>query len=403
MTAKERTAWWIRHQPSTERYSPSAPPSDRGELEPDSQSVTAFDSDAESTHSVPPKMLLKYGDGRPDIPISHWHHEHNREPLSHSSGSPSNQSHRRSRSEQPVNRTISRSLHPRDSASMRHPEEIRVLPSRSSEAPRPASSQHHRRSKSQPRHGYSPPNEPAPPVPLYPSAQHTPQMINKPAPHHVYQTPVHPPAPQVAYSQTHPVYQGNPYASRYSENLPHHNRTPPSIVYAPGPHSRNHYAPPLLVHHQHGTPVPRFHYPGGQPFPSVQGGLASVNENMGNTGPRAARGHAPSHLDDSRSPTPSSQNSGSTYYVVPTPGQKVRVVTPDRSIYTATSTTQSPSPTHSGSSKKPFFSRFFHIAEKLASSDSQSRTSSSSGRRLHRRHSLGASAKGRPPIPNPPR
>src|ERR1700683_3683267 len=128
MTAKERTSWWIRHQPSTERYSPSAPPSDRGELEPDSQSVTAFDSDAESTHSVPPKMLLKYGDGRPDIPISHWRHEQKREPLSHSSGSPSNQSHRRSRSEQPVNRTISRSLHPRDSASMRHPEEIRVLP-----------------------------------------------------------------------------------------------------------------------------------------------------------------------------------------------------------------------------------------------------------------------------------
>jgi hypothetical protein len=47
---------------------------------------------------------------------------------------------------------------------------------------------------------------------------------------------------------------------------------------------------------------------------------------MGHTGPRAVRGHASSHLDDSRSPTPSSQNSGSTYYVVPTPGQKVRVV-----------------------------------------------------------------------------
>jgi hypothetical protein len=324
MTAKERTAWWIRQHPPTEQYSPSAPPSELGELE-EAQSYTVFDSDAESTHSVPPKMVLKYGDGRPDIPISHWHHGHNREPLPNSdskrefNGSPS---HRRSKSAQPAERTTSRQLLPRDSASMRHPEEIRVLPSRSGEMPRPPSSQNHRRSKSQPRHGYSPPGEPAPPLPLYPP-QHTPQTTHTPTPrNNVY--PIHPRAPQVAYSQSHPTYQRkDPYASRYSEDLPYRNRPPPAIVYAPSPHSRSHYAPPAVIHHQRGTPLP---YYGGPPFTSAaQGGLASANENMKGANSRT-RTTRVAHFDDSRSPTPSSQNSGSTYYVLPTSGQKVRII-----------------------------------------------------------------------------
>ena len=308
MTAKERTAWWIRHQPPSDRYSPSAPPSDRGELDDDAQSFTVFESDAESTHSVPPKMLLKYGDGRPDIPISHWHYERNREPLSHSGSQ-----HRRSRSEQPAHRTVSRQLQPRDGVSLHSPEEIRVLPSRSNETPRPAPSQH-RRSKSQPRHGYSPPEEPVPSLPIYPS---------QPTPY--------PHAPQVAYSQTHPVYQGNnPYVSRYSENLPGRTRAPPSIVYAPGPHSRGHYAPPTLIHHQHGTPAPRYNYSGG-PFPATQRGLASVNENTKGGSQRGTRPARGAHFDDSRPPSRSSQNSGSTYYVLPTPGQKVQIIV---SLYT---------------------------------------------------------------------
>ncbi|KIM86277.1 hypothetical protein PILCRDRAFT_816226 [Piloderma croceum F 1598] len=407
MSAKERTAWWIRHQPPDERYSPSAPPSERDELDTDAQSNTVYESDAESTHSVPPKMLLKYGDGRPDIPISHWHYDGNRKPLSYASskrepniapsyGQP-NQSHRRSRSEQPVIRTSSRHLQPKDSASMRYPEEIRILPTRSpsTEPQRSTPAQPQRRSKSQPRHGYSPPKEPAPPLPLYPASQHTPQTIQTPNPRNIYQSSVPPHAPQVAYSQTHPQYRGQD-ASRYTENLPHRSRSPPSIVYAPGPHSRSQYAPPALIHHQHGAPLPRYPLVRGTTFPAPQGGLASVNESTRTGSQRAPRGHADPRLLASRSPSPSSQESGSTYYVLPTPGQKVQIISPDRS--TMHSTSQAPSPTLSSHSKKPFFSRFFNIAEKLVSVDS--RSSSGSTKRL-RRHSVGASAKGRPPTSAP--
>jgi hypothetical protein len=72
-TAMERTAWWIRQQALHlhRQYSPEAPPSDQGELDTDAQSIT----DSESTDSVPPRMLLKYHDGRRDIPISHWHYD----------------------------------------------------------------------------------------------------------------------------------------------------------------------------------------------------------------------------------------------------------------------------------------------------------------------------------------
>jgi len=282
---------------------------------------------------------------------------------------------------------------------MRAPEEIRVLPSLSGETPQSIPS-HRRRSKSQPRHGYSPPGEPAPPLPLFQpeSSQHNPQpqMIH---PRNVYQHPIHPRAPQVTYSQSHPMYQRkDPYVSRYSENLSHHNRVPPAIVYAPGTHSRGHYAPPTIIHHPHGAPIPQYPHHGGTPFSLAQGGLASVDENAKRSirAARALRGHAGAHPEDMRSQTPSSQNSGSTYYVLPSPGQKVQIVPPDRSMYTATSTTQSPSPTHSGFNKKPFFARFFNIAEKLTSGDSQSRTSSSSGKRLQRRHSLGPSSKSQP-------
>jgi hypothetical protein len=174
MTAKERTAWWIRHQPPSDRYSPSAPPS---EQEGDPQRFTVFESDAESTHSVPLKMTLKCGDCRHDIPISHWNYEHNKEPLSHSgsteefNSSWSTKSHRQLRSEQPVQQT--------------------------------------------------------------------------------------------------------------------------------------------------------------GPFPATQCGLASINENAMSGSQRDARPtrrHVGAHLDDSRSPSRSSQDSGSTYYVLPTPGQVVQVI-----------------------------------------------------------------------------
>jgi len=408
MTAKERTEWWIRHHPSAEQYSPSAPPSDRDDLEEDGQSYTVYDSDAESTHSVPPKMLLKYGDGRPDIPISHWYHDEDphhgskRENDGAQSRTPPHQSHRRGRSDQLMRPA---GLH-MDATSAPYPEEIRVLPSQSTATPKSATSQDRRRAKSQPRHGYSPPHEPAPPLPRYPS-QHTPTLhtIYTPTPRPMHPTTFLPPAPQVAYSQSHPMYHGrNAYTSRQSENILHRNISPPSIAYA-SRHSKNNYAPPTMIHHQHGAPGLTFSQ--SAPLPRhpqapFQGGLTSVDEEIlatrsknGSRGlARMPMAQAGAHPRRSHSPSPSEESS-STYYMVPSQsqGHKVQIIPPDRSLYTATSTTQSPSPPHSSTSKKPFFSRFFNIAEKLASVDHS--RSSSHGKRLQRRHSADASGRRR--------
>lgn len=329
MTSKERTAYWIRHHTPEQFYSPSQPPSNFGEPEGQVQSLLN-DSDEESTHSIPPKMLLKYGDGRPDIPISHWHHGNAGVEPSHQtsrSGSrPRAQSqqvhHHRSRSEQPVQRAVPRYIPPPDNDSMSYPEEIKINPSHVPNS-RPKSTSytpthHSRRSKSQPRQGYPPEEIPQPQMPV--NYTHTPRSI------HPGQV-----APQVAYSQSHPMYRGgkDAYKSRYLEHDILRSRTPPAIVYAPGTHSKTHYAPPTLMHHGHGYQVP--HKSGRYPpintttFPS---GLSSVKEDTrGGRSTKMKTLFGGAHLQDSRSPSPhSSAESGSTYYVLPSQGQKVQVI-----------------------------------------------------------------------------
>jgi len=87
-----------------------------------------------------------------------------------------------------------------------------------------------------------------------------------------------------------------------------------------------------------------------------------------------------------------SQNSGSTYYVLPAHGQKVHVINPSpaQSIVTATSTTKSPnSPFAPTFGRKPFFQRLFGFTR--FSNAGSARGSSNDGRKIHRRHSLGPS------------
>ena len=68
MSARERTQRWIQSvSPSdAELYSPSVPPSVLEGLIPSSPP-----SEADSTNSTPPRMVLRYNDGRPDVPIPH--------------------------------------------------------------------------------------------------------------------------------------------------------------------------------------------------------------------------------------------------------------------------------------------------------------------------------------------
>ncbi|KAF7986592.1 hypothetical protein HWV62_26364 [Athelia sp. TMB] len=399
LTSKERTARWLRQNPPGGFVSPSMPPSELGDFGDDRRTI--YGSEAESVRSVPPKMVLKFGDGRADLPISHWHYNASGEPLpfprskeasgsrSQPRGVPTDHRHRRSRSEAPQLRPGSRFGAPVTPPARHYPEEIRILPSQSKDSPSSSSRappHTHQRSKSQPRG--------APPAPQ---------------PHHPRPSEPYPRPEPVSYSHSHPMYR--PYGSRYAEQF-----TPalnaPRPLYTPAPVPKNYYPSPIIHPGTGYGAIPAgSRYPQGisTAFPTARNGLGPVTEDMlpprsKTAAPREdSRARKGSRWGRSRSPSPprTSLDSERTYFHMPNPNQKVQILAPDRSLYTATSATQSPmpSPPPSSTSKKPFFSRFFHFGgggDKSAPSSNASRASSER-RRLHRRHSTGAG--GRPVIP----
>ncbi|KAJ7029334.1 hypothetical protein C8F04DRAFT_962911 [Mycena alexandri] len=391
-SSKERTKHWVhtRVEPPDQCYSPSAAPSifHDPDFVPSSPA-----SEAGSTHSMPPKMVLRYSDGRPDEPI----YQDGGQPLKRDGSKLRPRESLRSQASPPSNRSRSGSH-----GAPRVPEEIRILPSHPVDAPRSAAPSH-ARSKSLPRNTYSQIQDPMPDLPLPHPSQHSLSLgrAGLPPPRH---------GPLVSFSQP-PLPQ--PWHNAPGSHGRH--RSPPAIVYAPSHSSRPHYAPPAIYTHppkmgpngmiySHSAPVPSSHYPPKYPtpYPSViapSAHMSSVNEE------RRSGARTPNRRDRSRSRTgrqlsPASSTSsfsngsGSTYYVMPTGRQKVHVIVSDApaSVHTASSTTQSPTSPHSASSlKKPFFQRLLGFAEKrlFSSSGDSSRGSSRSSRRLHRRHSTG--------------
>jgi hypothetical protein len=352
MNSRERTAYWVRnHSPTREDfYSPSALPA---ELPP---TPTSPPSEVESTHSIPPKMVLKYKDGRPDIPISHGYYEGSNSTRSSSKRhgpqhqhqhqqNPSN-GHIRSRSHSAghglsedrdrLGRSSSRrTAHTHRPLTPLTPEEIRVWPSETVQPPR---------SKSLPRDQYFHNDEPPPPLPSSnghavplqtmfpppPPPQSTPSRHASPtSPHHSHHhhnhnvNHNHGPVPRIAHPQPRPL------AWHSIPNIPPKasSRAPPAIVYAPSHHSKTNFSPPPIVPaypHQnvggmkfsHSAPV-RYPDYGEPPFPLVHGTattLSSFNDNRSNR-----RG---SPRDDDRD----SDDSGSTYYVLPSAGQRVHII-----------------------------------------------------------------------------
>ncbi|KAJ7773003.1 hypothetical protein DFH07DRAFT_149364 [Mycena maculata] len=395
ISSKERTKHWVRTrvEPPDLCYSPNAAPSILDD--PDAFPISP-PSDAGSTHSVPPKMVLRYSDGRPDEPI----HPDDYHPIKRGGSKIRPRESLRSSS----NRSRSGS-----NGAPRVPEEIRILPSHPADAPHPTTHSH-TRSKSLPRNTYSQIQDPIPDVPLPHPYHNLPPGVPGPRP-----------APVVTFSQPHPQAWHN----HAPDPAVSHGRRhpPPPIVYAPSHRSRPHYAPPAMYSHppkmgpngmiySHSAPVPATYppkYP--TPYPSVVPSSAHMSSVHGErrsgsrtpnrhdrSGSRAARQLSPA---SSTSSFAGSDGSGSTYYVMPTGRQKVHVIHTDASAsaYTATSSTaHSPTSPHSGSSlKKPFFQRLLGFAgERLfSSSGGSSRGSSRGGRRLHRRHSTGGSGRSR--------
>lgn len=347
--SKERTAYWVNsHSPHHAQFcSPESPPSVVEELE-------ERESDEDSTHSLPPKMVLRYGHGRADIPISHWHYENAHDPRWEpaSRHGPNTRhhphtmhhSHDRARSatdvyppphsrhqehvpphHQPVRHGLPRAY---EDDFLTPPEEIHILPSDPNAQPhRPTGTYRPRRSseppRRQPSHSVPREDEPEEIEPLPP--RHPSNQIEGP--------------PPVMYSHSQHIH--DPYDHQHpSHSHSRGNRPPPSIVYAPGHHhASDHYAPPTIVYAPHKAPgmtytvssptgsgFPQYPRITATPYNPVRSNLSSVLEEP-RYGPRG-----PMHRGNSmsRSQTPISEvasgDSGSTYYIIPTPGQKVKVL-----------------------------------------------------------------------------
>ena len=323
MSARERTARWVQSYSEDEFYSPSVPPSII-----DGPIPSSPPSEADSSHSTPPKMVLRYNDGRPDVPIPH---------PGQSMGNPGSRIYQNSpQTSSPQSRMRSGSSNdsptfkppyfPRRDHESHSPEEIRILPS-PTEAPSSSSHPNRTRSKSLPRS--SDQHHPlAPDVPFIPP------------PHMQTQSPYGGQGPlppqQVSFAQpTHP------WVPRHG----HPKHTPPAIIYAPSHHShRPHYSPPAMFHHppqmgpngmiySHSAPVPG-QYPPAYPTPYPSVGAASSHRHTSSA--HDIRGHGLNHSRPpgrstrinpaSSSTSLNSQNSGSTYYVLPALGQKVHVI-----------------------------------------------------------------------------
>lgn len=348
LTARERCARWVQTH-SFDRdgfYSPSVPPMQIEGFIPSSSP-----SDAGSSHSLPPKMILRYPDGRPDIPIPHVTpslRKHERDSRNSPSEPPYPQrSHTntssRPRQTSPV--TIHSSHQHSHGYTSRHPhyglfganadspEEIRILPSQapvpSQLPPRSVASSHRQR----PHHYNS-------------------ESIPQTRPNHVYEGDdslprpiVYPPpssrhfdaAPQINAQERPAPWHGlhvhsSGSSTKHSHGLSNY-RILPTTVYVP----QHGYAPPyppsaILYHppppqgpngmiYSHSAPIP---IQGGSHRAVVPPGDVEYGKRRGTRSP--GRVHRVLRSDDGQRPDTESVGSQSTYYVLPTPGQKAHMV-----------------------------------------------------------------------------
>lgn len=461
MSARERTALWVNaHSPNgtvPAFVPPSYPPS--LVTDSDAPSYGPTDSDEESSHSLPPRMVLRYNDGRPDIPITTEYNPHSgthfrAAPKMHSAEPRTHPTHRRSRSGShatPVGHVPSQ-VPPRHVQSLsyasqpvmeplampeppRSPESIVVLPSRQGSQNTQSTSQtsqslHHAPpSHHQPSSSFDAALQvPLPPstisqIPQRPShfggashhSSHPSQHgIVSPSPRRAFdpsQIPLPASSPPLSQSHSQPLpgptpraatsFVPHPPSSRIESQLPY-SYSPPAIVYAPSSkHSRSHYAPPAIVyspsatHHAPSRHAPSMTYSRSDPLPhtahhqragsgssayqSGQGSMRlrrpgptipeedprivgrydrTVERDRGRSrsrGRSVARTRTPAesvmYVEDHELPPPprgqtpsdafedederGTQASGSTYYVLPTPGQKVKLIVRHLFITTA--------------------------------------------------------------------
>ncbi|RPD69530.1 hypothetical protein L226DRAFT_539707 [Lentinus tigrinus ALCF2SS1-7] len=420
LNSRERCANWVNiHSQGLSYVSPSSPPSILSD--DDTPMYGPSESDASSSHSLPPRMLLRYDDGRPDIPIS-------QDPSpTHSRGQPQSSRHR-SRSGSfapPAPAAADVPHHPaRYAQTLSYasgsryaptgaPENIRVLPSRQAEdsqrMPASTSSSHRSRAPPPAQGIFQQPSIHDRVPPLADHLHTSNRSVFAPTPRHATTTSAQPIPVIASPTHSHPAPGGSRFyeqpgmaASTMQNGLPYHY-APPAIVYAPSGRHASKYQPPAIVYSpsSHGTrraPAPGIAYSrsdplphptqyspvnaGSTPFPPVHGSSSHHSRPRAHStagheqsGGRTHGGVPSSSRSRTRTRTPSlspsdsdtsSDTSGSTYYVLPSPGQKVQIIVPNSaSVYTSkphthSSSSRSPrSPTSPESPKKPFLARIF--------------------------------------------
>ncbi|KAF5377066.1 hypothetical protein D9757_007693 [Collybiopsis confluens] len=462
--AQDRVKYWVSTHADHVFTSPNVPPS---ELD-DQDALSSAPSDVESSHSIPPRLTLRYPDGR-EFPIPHPRNspvDPNSERNSRSRSNPHSQhSHQRSRSGSSPSAAAAEILdqrREREKLRSHSPEEIRILPSASDETPPLLSGSRHSRSRSLPRDTYSP-SIIHDPMPISPSSHHSNPYAASPDPMAETSPPIPvipSPGPNAGMARTQPLpAPWHPYGSapRAGPMVPpsrdHFKHSPPSIIYAPSHNSHSNYHPPAIlsyrppvgpnrIFYSHsvppsqaqianaGYPLPHGSYAPPPPPPHEERvhrhkrssdsrhrdrSAGSGKSSKSTMGRKSGRDHSRSlPLEQDYPPPPpepryhhhnhhnhhhhhsrhhnhrpsspaGSDGSGSTYYVLPTARQKVHVLRSPETLYTATSTTQSPttpvSPT--GSIKKPLLQRILGgFADRFSSSGSSKGS-------LRRRHSTG--------------
>ncbi|KAK2466675.1 hypothetical protein APHAL10511_000933 [Amanita phalloides] len=362
MTAHDRTAYWVqKHSGEVVFYSPSFPPSELDDY------ISVPPSPAESSRSIPPRMILRYDDGRPDIPIPHADHRYSRhnartydtvDPRAHYDARVRGRQHGSSHGKPPARRAPERVL-------LDTPEDIRVLPA--------AIPHVQPRSRSVPR-SYDPAVGPVPQQihPLPPSGSYAPIS-------HAYQ-PQPQPSSRHSRRESHAYYQP-------SNGYHHPPPAPNSVIFS-------HSAPPVLMGH----PTAALHT-GAQEYRrgmsgarmGIERSTSSRTRSVSLSGRRPVS--KPVVVDRSDSSSASDSEPDATYYARRSRG-KTPISTPStsKSVTTATSSGRSPvTPLSAMHGKRPFFQRLFHFAGKLSHAGASRASSVADVGDLHRRHSISES------------
>jgi len=371
MTAYDRTAYWVQTLSTGDAtlYSPSVPPSEMGYY------LSSPPSDAGSAHSIPPRMILRYEDGRPDIPISRAGERPGRYGgRGYDTVDPRSYHDARHRGRQHSTSYANPSFV--DAQPRRHdrgmhgaPEEIRVLPA--------AIPHGVPRSRSVPR-SYDPAMGPVPQTiqPLPPSGPYAPVS-------HAYQR-----------ASRHSRPEGHAYPSSVTNHAPY-----PPTNYSPhiGPNSviYSHSAPPVLMRQGHSSAAA--HSRTGVPehlrgIPDTRMGIErSTNSRARAFSTSGQRPGSKAHVVDRSDDSSSDSETDTSYYATRSRGK----TTPStgKSVATATSSGYPTTPNSAIYGKRPFFQRLFNFAGKF-SHTGPSRASSvalASAGDLHRRHSISGS------------